>query len=140
MIESIQHGVNNQSISTQQYFLRRQLVSPSFSAFPLGSQPRDEFDCCHDRPIQPCVRLWLVAMNTRQFKTVLLKQVTQFRVSDRIHMCSNLYSITVFSPQSFCRCAGNWFEMRSVAVKQPFQTLFDIENVRHADDQMPARL
>src|SRR6478672_3311781 len=55
-------------------------------------------------------------------------------------MGRNLDATVILTGQTFRRRARNWFEVRRVAMQQPLQTLFDIQNVRDTDEQMAAGL
>src|SRR5436853_2540807 len=55
-------------------------------------------------------------------------------------MSCNLHATVILTGQTFRRRARDWFEMRRVAMQQPLQTLFNIQNVRDTDEQVAAWL
>src|SRR5882762_11426352 len=78
-------------------------------------------------------------MHARDLKAVLLEDVTQLGIADRIDVRGNLFAVIVFRAQALDMRARHWLEVRSVTVEQPFQTLFDIQNVGNADYDFSAR-
>src|SRR6266513_5331119 len=78
-------------------------------------------------------------MHARDFKSIFLQDITQLRVPDRIHMRRYLFAIVMLDAQTRSLLARDWFEMRRITVDKPLQALFNIQNIRHAHNQMSAR-
>src|SRR5882672_7178137 len=78
-------------------------------------------------------------MHARDLKAVLLEDVAQLGITDRIDVRGDLFAVIVFRAQALDLRARHWLEVRSVTVEQPLQTFFDIQNVGNADYHFPAR-
>src|ERR1700686_894561 len=71
-------------------------------------------------------------MQARDLKAVLFEDVTQLRITNRIDVRSDLFAVVVFGAQALDMRARHWLEVRSITVKQPLQTFFDIQNIGDA--------
>src|SRR5437016_3765416 len=77
-------------------------------------------------------------MRLRNLKTVLLEDVTQLGITNRIDVRSDLFTVVVLRAQAPDLRARDRLEVRCVTIEQPFQTFFDIQNVWNADYHRPA--
>ena len=84
------------------------------------------------------MRFRLVAVELDDLKTVFLERIPQLRIPNRIYMQRHFDPFAELFSHLRYRLAREWFEMRSVAIDEPLQTFFNVQNIWNACDQVPA--
>ena len=131
-------SVQDQRIPAQKDRVRCEFRGPALAAFSLWREPGEETDRRDERPVEPEVGLGFVAIGAASFEAVFFENVAQLRIGDGIDVQNDFF---FFSPLFVAHAQvlfGNRLEVRRVAVEQPFHALFDIQNIGHADHQLPA--